>query len=102
VTEAKPLVGEAMLIDKMFLGTQDHIIIQEFIQDVEGFTNRAGNDLRMKHAMLIGGMCVHGQRPVVVPEVARIERAKEGARLKAEALSIGRRHGAIPPHGAER
>ena len=41
----------------------------------------------------------HGHGPVVVAEIAWIERAQERTRLQAEALAIGRGHRAIPPNG---
>lgn len=34
VTEPKELVGEAMLIDKMFLGPQDRIVVEQAIEDI--------------------------------------------------------------------
>ena len=56
VTEAKQLIGVAMLIDKVFFGPQDRVVVQEPIQHVGGFADRACNDLGMKHTVLIGYM----------------------------------------------
>jgi hypothetical protein len=97
VTQAKQLVGEAMLIDHMFFGPQDRIVVQQPVQHIQGFTHGAGNDLRMKHALLVGEMGVDRPGPVVIPEVARVERPKKGTGVEAEPLPIGRGEGPITP-----
>jgi hypothetical protein len=66
MTEAKELVGEAMLIDKMFFGPEDRMVIQQAVQDIEGFADRTRNDLRMEDALLIGNMGVDGHRTIVI------------------------------------
>ena len=47
VTQAKPLVGEARLIDQMFFGPQDRLVVQPPVQPIQGVAHGAGNDLRM-------------------------------------------------------
>jgi hypothetical protein len=56
----------------------------------------------MKHALLVGEMGVDRQGPVVIPEVARVERPKKGTGVEAEPLPIGRGEGPITPHRAQR
>src|SRR5689334_11922354 len=101
MTEAKELVGKAMLVHKMFLRSEDRRVVEQPVQDVDRFADGAGNHLRVKHTMLVRDMGVDRQGLIVIAEVARIERAQEGAGLEPKALAIGRRHGPITPHGAE-
>src|SRR5215510_12289614 len=101
MTEAKELIGVAMGIDKMFLGPQDRIVVQQSIEHIRGFAQSTGNDLRMEHAVLIRNVRIDGHRLIVIAEIARIKRAQEGTGLEPEALPIGRGHGAIAPDGTE-
>lgn len=89
MTEAKELIGEAMLVHKMFLGTQHGIIAEQTIQNMDGFTHGTGNHLGMENRVLISRMGIHRQGLIVVTEVARVERAQKRAGLQSKALPIG-------------
>jgi hypothetical protein len=102
MTQAKELIGIAMLIDKMLFGAQDGIIGQEPIQDMNRFADGAGNHLGMKYAVLVGDTGVHRQCLVVVSKVSRVERAEERAGMQSEALAIGGRYSPIALDGAQR
>jgi hypothetical protein len=56
----------------------------------------------MKDAVLIRDMGVDGHSPIIIAEIARIERAKQRTGLEAEALSIRGGAGPIAPHRTER
>src|SRR5712691_3076504 len=102
MTEAKELVREAMLVHKMFLRPEDRRVVEQSVKDVDRLADRTGNHLGVKYTVLIRDMGVDRQGLIVIAEVAWIERTQEGTGLEPEALTIGRRHGPITPHGTER
>jgi hypothetical protein len=59
MTQAKELIGVAMGVNEVVLGPQDRMVVQQSIQHIHGFAQSAGNDLRMKHAVLVGDMRVY-------------------------------------------
>src|SRR5215831_15551292 len=48
MAEAKQLIRIAMLIDKVFFGPQDGVVVQETVQHVRRLAERARDDLGMK------------------------------------------------------
>ena len=100
-TEAKELVGDALLIDKMFFGPEDRMGIQQPVQAREGFADRTRHDVRMQDTLLLRHLGVDRHRTVVIARGARGERAEPRTGLEPEALSVGGGPRAIAPHSAQ-
>ena len=102
LTEATQLIGQPMLVHKMFLGAEDGIVVEETVQHIDGLTDRPGNHLGVQDAVLVRNMGLHRQGLIVIPKVARRERAQQRAGLQPEALAIRGGDRAIPPDRTER
>ena len=88
--EAKELLGEAVRVGVVLAGPEQRVVVEQAVEHVDGFARRGGDRARTERAELVGHMRVDRDRPVVVPEVPRIERGEQRARLNAEPLTIRR------------
>ena len=77
MTEAKKLIRVAVGVDKMFLGSQDRVVIEESVEHINGLADGTGDHLGVEHTVLVRGVRVDRQGLIVVAEVARIERAEQ-------------------------
>ena len=48
MTEAKQLIGVAVGVDKMFLGSQDRVVIEESVEHINGLADGTGDHLRVE------------------------------------------------------
>jgi len=77
------------------------VVVENAAENIARFTRRAGDGLCAVDAVLIAGVGVKLQGAVVVPEIARVDAAKQAFPLDREALAIGREPASVAPDGAE-
>jgi len=80
--------GEAVGIGVMLTQAEHGVVLQQPIQNIEGFAGRTGNHSRAEDRILIGGVRVQRNSPFIVAEVARIKRGKQRTLLNPEPLAI--------------
>jgi hypothetical protein len=65
------MLGKPVSIDHMLPRPENGVIVEEPVQDIERFPRCTGDGAGGEDAILIGEMGIDGDRPVVVPEVAK-------------------------------
>src|SRR4051812_5692601 len=95
MAQPEQLLGEAVGVCRVGQRPDQRVVLQQPVQHVAGLPWSAGDRLRCEHAEPVGDVGVKRDRPVVVAEVAGVDRAQQAVALHGEALAVGGGQGAI-------
>ena len=80
--------GESAGVGRVLTNLQNRVVLEDAIEDIIRLARRAGDRARRIDAVLIGGVGIERDRPLVVAEVARIEGAEQAVAFDREALPV--------------
>ena len=62
----------------MLARAQDRVVLEQSVQHVERFARRTGDGAGAEHAVVVGGVGIKRDGPLVIAEVPRVERGQQG------------------------
>jgi hypothetical protein len=83
------MLGRTMGVRSVLADVQLAVVLQDARKHVARLARRAGYCLCGVDTVLVGGVGVESQRPIVIAEVAWIEAAQQAVALHGKALTVG-------------
>ncbi len=88
MTQAEELFRGTVSVGEMFPGAKDRVVVEEAVEDVNGFPRGARYRTRREDRMLVRDVGINADRPVVVADVPGVKGRQKRTRLDLESLAV--------------